>query len=590
MPPDQSATATATAIATAPTAAPAAPAVSKNEVLKAGSNGLAGTIAQTLASSTAEKFNADDEQLIKFHGLYQQTDRDNRDAHTRTHTVMVRTRQTGGIITPEQYLLYDSLATRFGNDTLRLTTRQTVQIHGVALANLHETIRAINEAHSTTLATAGDINRNITAPPQISKSNLCRQLSADTFAITQALLPNATAYHQIWLDGKKIENSPYTPDVGAPDIYGPTFLPRKFKIAFAIPPRNDTELFTNDLGLAAVVDNGHLVAYDVYAGGGMGATHGIETTFPRLADYCGRIDRTYVADLARAALTIHRDFGDRANRRHARLKYLIAENGIGWFVAELEKRLGQKLAQKKPKKFTITGDDCGWHVQRGCRFSLTLFIENGRIKDTPNRALKTALREVIEQFHPRVFLTPSQNIIFADMKTSYVPKIDALLAKHNVIADIKQYTPTRLAALACPALPTCPLAITEAERALPAVLTELEKQLVELNLQNEAISVRMTGCPNGCARPHTAEIAFIGRGTNKYNIHLGGNKIGSRLNTLWKEAVPLEDLIPTLLPLLQNFKTNRRRKEPFGDFITRTLHQTKNKEQPAKNHSLSPAQ
>ncbi|MDR1817540.1 MAG: hypothetical protein LBR07_05065 [Puniceicoccales bacterium] len=608
--------------------APAAAAAEKeklsaNEILKAESNGLAGTIARTLADPDAEKFDAGDEQLIKFHGLYQQTDRDRRDG-PRRHSVMVRTRQTGGVVTAEQYLLYDDLASRFGNGTLRLTTRQTVQIHGVVLGNLRETVRAINEALSTTLATAGDVNRNVIAPPEPRGGAVREQLRADAFTVTKALLPNATAYHEIWLDRRKISEGPYAPDYGAPDIYGPAMLPRKFKIAFAIPPRNDTDLFTNDLGFVAVTTGAPkpkrrtkkaaakaetkpatevLAGYDVYAGGGLGMTHGNAATFPRLADYCGRIRRADAVAVARAAVEIHRDFGDRANRRHARLKYLIDERGITWFVAELEARSGVKFARDAtPESFATTGDNFGWHLQPGGadsaspRYFLTLPVASGRIADTTGSALKTALRKVVEKWRPAIFLTPSQNIILANLPHRARTEAGVIFLRHGVklagagtggdaatIARAAANTPatgatgagapspTRLAALACPALPTCPLAITEAERALPEILDALEAELAALGLAGEKINVRITGCPNGCARPYTAEIAFIGRGANKYNIHLGATPAGTALNALWREAVPLAELVPTLRPVLRDFAARRRPAEPFGVFAARTL-------------------
>jgi sulfite reductase (NADPH) hemoprotein beta-component len=554
---------------------------SKNEILKAQNPSLAGTLAETLADAAADKFSEDDSQLLKFHGIYQQDDRDKR-RFGRQFSVMVRTRQTGGVVTPEQYLVYDALADKFGNETLRLTTRQTLQFHGVLKGNLIQVVREINAALSTTLATAGDINRNVTAPPAPTGSPAWTRVNQDAFALTRALLPTHTAYHQIWLNGKKLppehpyrappaqEPLPTNATADSDALYGTTYLPRKFKIGFAIPPRNDTDVFTNDLGFIAIVDAaGAVEGYNVVVGGGMGFTHGNTATFPRLASPLGFLSRENLLPVALAAVRIHRDFGDRSNRRHARLKYLIEERGIAWFAAEIAQRANVDFAPPRPASFSVQGDSFGWHNQLDGKLFLTLFVETGRVKDAAQYALKTALRDAVSQFRPQLFLTPSQNIILGGIAPAQQHALESLLASHGISTQSGAISPLRGAGIACPALPTCGFALTEAERVYPVLVNELESTLIELGLDDEVIFTRMTGCPNGCARPRTAEIGFIGCAPNKYNLYLGGSHTGSRLNKLYRENVKFTEITDTLKPLLIRFKHERNRGEHFGDFVTR---------------------
>ena len=564
---------------------------SRNEILKTESPSLAGTIASTLDDASAEKFSEDDNQFLKFHGIYQQDDRDKRRTG-REYSVMVRTRQTGGVVPPEQYLVYDALATKLANGTLRLTTRQTFQFHGVVKGGLRKLIHAINESLSTTIATCGDVNRNVTAPPAPVGTPAHVELIEDAFAVTRALIPVATSYHQIWIDGEKLEQdlsdliataksageNPYPIPQGKPGLdgtvvdplYGKTYLPRKFKIGFAVPPQNDTDIFTNDLGFVGIVENGTVVGYNLLAGGGLGSTHGNKETFPRLASVIGFIPREKVVEAAKAVLTVHRDFSDRTNRRHARLKYVLEEKGVEWFTQETEARLGFSFAPARPAPFTFQGDQFGWHDQLDGKKYLTLFVETGRIKDVPGHALKTALREVVAQFHPYLYLTPSQNIILGDIDSSQCDAVAALFKKHGVGVN-ENLSRTRGAGMACPALPTCGLALTEAERVFPKVIDEIEALLAENGLGSEEISVRMTGCPNGCARPYMGEIGFIGKAPNKYNLMLGGNHTSTRLNQVYREGVKLEDFATELRPVLTRFKNERLAGEHFGDFAERVL-------------------
>jgi sulfite reductase (NADPH) hemoprotein beta-component len=566
-------------------------ALTRNEVLKSESPSLSGTIAATLSDDTTDKFSEDDNQFLKFHGIYQQDDRDKRKTG-KEYSVMVRTRQTGGIVPPDQYLVYDAIADKYANKTLRLTTRQTFQFHGVVKGGLRQLIHSINEALSTTIATCGDVNRNVTAPPAPDGTTAQTQLTEDAFIVTRALLPVATSYHQIWIDGEKLEQdiaeltklaqssgtNPYQAPQGeqAPDgtvtdpIYGKTYLPRKFKIGFAIPPQNDTDIFTNDLGFVAIVENGNVSGYNLLAGGGLGSTHGNTETFPRLASIIGYFPRERVVDIAKAVITTHRDFGDRTNRKHARLKYVLEERGEEWFRNEVENRAGFQLAPARATPFTTQGDSYGWHDQINGKKYLTLFVETGRIKDAPGHALKTALREVVAGFKPHLRLTPSQNIILGDISPDDVGHITTLFKKHGVGIN-ENLSRTRGAGISCPALPTCGLALTEAERVFPQVIDRMEELFTEIGLGNEEISVRMTGCPNGCARPYMAEIGLIGRAPNKYNIMLGGNHTSTRLNQTYRENIKLEDFTTEIRPLLARFKNERLPGEHFGDFAHRVL-------------------
>lgn len=547
--------------------AAAPPKLSHNEVLKEADPTLAGTIAPTLNDSTTDRFSEDDTQFLKFHGIYQQDDRDKRKTG-RFYMFMVRGRLPGGVVTADRYLVFDQLASQYGNNTLRITSRQGFQFHGVVKQGLGKLMKGINEALSTTLAACGDVNRNVMAPSTPSTTALVERVYQDAELLSRALLPQTRAYHQIWVEGQPLNLEEEKSFVDP--LYGKTYLPRKFKTAFAIPPLNDIDIFTNCLGFIAIAENETLAGYNLIAGGGMGMSHGNTETFPRMADVIGFFTPEHIEAVAKAVLTVHRDFGDRTNRKHARLKYVLEDRGADWFRQEVERRAGIRLAPARSYSFTKQGDLFGWHQQINGKLFLGLYVETGRIKDSDGYQLKTALRKIVERFKTEVRLTPSQNLLLADVPAEQRDAITGILAEHGIPVE-NQYTAVRRASMACPALPTCGLALAESERALPAILSRLEEALAELGLKDEEIVVRSTGCPNGCARPYMAEIGFVGKGPNRYQIYLGGNESSTRLNWLFKDNVKNEEIMSQLRPLLERFAKERNTGERFGDWCQRVL-------------------
>ena len=543
--------------------------LTRNEGLKEASPLLAGTIRQTLADGAAERFSEDDYEFLKFHGIYQQDDRDKRKAG-KQYILMVRTKFPGGVLTGPQYLVCDELASKYGNNTLRITTRQDFQFHGIVKSNLRLTMKSLNEALVTTLAACGDVERNVMAPPTPATSPLVDEVLEEARKLSSALSPRTPAYHGIWLDGQELDLNSETRASFVDPLYGKCYLPRKFKTAFAIPPLNDIDIFTNDLGFVVIAEHGRLAGYNLLAGGGMGMSHGNAQTFPRVADVVGFLRPEHLEAVAKAVITIHRDFGDRTNRKHARLKYVLEERGVDWFRIEVEVRSGIKLESARPFEFTRQGDLLGWHQQTNGNYFLGLFVENGRIRDAEGYQLKTGLRRVIERFQPEVRLTASQNLLLVNVRPEQRTPLDQLLSEHGVSAN-NPFSRTRLASMACPALPTCGLALAESERTMPGLLTRMEGLLAELGLQEEELIVRMTGCPNGCARPYMAEVAFVGKGPNRYQIYLGGNEPSTRLNRLYKDSVKGDDLLNELRPLLLRYLRERIAGERFGDFCARVV-------------------
>ncbi len=541
-----------------------------NEEIKTAIPTLAGTIAATIADPAADHFSDDDNQFLKFHGSYQQDDRDLRKTGKK-YIMMVRSRVPGGVLTAQQWQVFDDLSSKYANNTLRVTTRQTIQFHGILKSNLRAVVKGINDSLLSTLAACGDVNRNVLAPPTPAYTQAREQVYADCKKVALALAPKTQAYHSIWIDGVQLDlNANENKDFADP-LYGKTYLPRKFKIAFVIPPVNDLDVYTNCLGLIAIVENDQLVGYNVCVGGGMGRSHGNDATYPRLADVIGFITPDKLVDVAKAVLAIHRDFGDRTDRKHARLKYVIAERGVDWARAEIEQRAGITLAPSKPYNFTTTADLLDWRKAVDGTWFLGLFVTTGRVKDVQGHALKTALRQVADKFPTIEFrLSANQNVILANVNEADKAGINAILAEHGVKVE-NQASVLLAASMACPALPTCGLALGESERMLPGLLERIEKLLAEVGLPNEEIIIRSTGCPNGCARPYMAEIAFVGKAPGRYQVWLGGDVAGTRLNKIWKDVVKETELENEFHPVFTRFAKERTAGERFGDWCERVL-------------------
>ncbi|MGD8384995.1 MAG: assimilatory sulfite reductase (NADPH) hemoprotein subunit [Lysobacterales bacterium] len=542
---------------------------SEVEEIKAASNYLRGTLKQSLDDSATGSIADNDTQLSKFHGVYQQDDRDVRDERRRRmlepdHSFMIRARVPGGVCTPDQWLTLDRIATTWANHSLRLTTRQAFQFHGVMKGNLKASIQSINAALLDTLAACGDVNRNVMCCPLPELSRLHEQVYRTATALSEYLTPRTSAYHEIWLDRKKVAGG-----TDSEPIYGATYLPRKFKIAFAIPPTNDVDVLANDLGFIATAEDGELTGFNVAVGGGMGATHGNPATFPRLADVFGWCKPEQVKDVSRAIVTIQRDFGDRSERKHARFKYTLAERGLEWLSAELEQRLGYALDAPRPFRFSHNGDRFGWQETDDGKWHLLLYIENGRIADRPAADQLTGLREIAQLHRGEFRLTPNQNLVIANVDATQKQDIEGLVKSHG-LDGYRTHSPLRLHAMACVALPTCSLAMAEAERYLPDLTGRIEALLMKHGLQDQAITLRMTGCPNGCARPYLAEIGLVGKAPGRYNLHLGAAFDGTRLNTLVKENVDEAEILASLDSVFAEYTARRREGEHFGDFLART--------------------
>ncbi|HRE49517.1 MAG TPA: NADPH-dependent assimilatory sulfite reductase hemoprotein subunit [Aggregatilineales bacterium] len=543
------------------------------EQIKLESHGLRGSLEDEFANGEAFLSEAG-KQLIKFHGSYQQEDRDARknarkekptesERHGKQVSFMIRSKIPGGGLTAAQYLIHDDLATQYGNGTLRLTTRQAIQLHGVIKGELRETIRALNSALVTTFGACGDVVRNVMACPAPSGDAPRQTVQAFATTLSDALLPKTRAYHQIWIDGEAIIEDEDEP------LYGKTYLPRKFKAAVAFPGDNCVDIFTQDVGLVALFDeDGVHLGFNVLAGGGMGMTHNNEETFPRLADVIGFVAPQDALEVVKAIVTIHRDFGDRENRKHARLKYVLHERGVAWFREELQRRVPFTIHAPRPMPDFRVDDHLGWHEQGdGCYF-LGIPVASGRVYNDGAYRLRDGLRTVIERFSLPVRLTAQQNILLTDIHPDLRPEITAILTAHG-IQLVEALSGVRRHGLACPALPTCGLAIAEAERALPDLLTAIEGVLSEVGIADDPITIRMTGCPNGCARPYVAEVGIVGRSLNKYTIFLGGVAANTRLNTVFRDLVPFEEIAPTLRPVFTAYRDGRQGTESFGEFVVR---------------------
>jgi sulfite reductase (ferredoxin) len=571
--------------ASSPVAAPTEIRVSKIEGLKERSNFLREPVASELLLDT-NYFSNDAVQILKFHGSYQQVDRDlQKPGQEKPYQMMLRTRSPGGFIPPQLYLTLDRLASDYGNETLRATTRQGFQLHGILKKNLKPTIAAIVKAMGSTLGACGDLNRNVMAPPAPYKNRPDYQLAL-TYAnnIADLLTPQTGAYYEIWLDGEKVISAEEDPAVKAArssngstpmrldteePIYGAHYMPRKFKCAVTVPGDNSVDLFSQDLSLVVITDaKGQLEGFNIYAGGGLGRTHNKEETFARIADEIGFVAAADVYAAVKAIVAVQRDYGDRFDRRHARMKYLINDWGVAKFRTHVEDYLGKKLEPAKPLPPWKYEDFLGWHEQGDGHLFLGLSIQNGRVRDQGDFKLRSALRQIVERFELPMLLTPHQNVLFYDIKPADRAAIETILKDCGVWA-IEQIDPLERLSMACPAMPTCGLAITESERALPGFVERIRSLMERLGLGDESFVIRMTGCPNGCARPYMAELGFVGSAPNSYQVWLGGSPNQTRLAQPFVERMKDSDLESFLEPILVYFKRSRNAGESFGDFCNR---------------------
>ncbi len=543
------------------------------ELIKENSRALRGTIALELAGPS-EKLSDADKNLLKFHGSYQQEDRDARKARrvdglAKCHIFMVRCKIPGGRVRAEQYLGVDDLAWRYANGTLRFTSRQGIQLHGVLKNNLKSTIAGINATLLTTLGACGDVNRNVMCCPAPIRG-VRDQMQAAANRIALHLAPRTRAYHEIWLDGSAIAACPTScnPQSEEEPIYGKVYLPRKFKIGFALPEDNCVDVFAQDLGLLAIVEGSRVVGYNLLVGGGMGMSHGNEQTFPYLAKPICHVVEEDVVRAAEAVVKLFRDHGNRADRKRARIKYLVHDWGVERFREVLTGYLGGRLQLPRPVEVTGLDLHLGAHPQGDGKWWYGISIENGRVKDDFSRKLRSGLRAIVERFRPELRLTPMQDVLLCGLTGSDLPLLESMLDQYGIPRP-NTVSPSRRHSISCPAVPTCGLAISESERAMPAIMDELETALREMGLEGETISVRMTGCPNGCARPYQSDVGIVGRSGDKYVVYVGGRTVGDRLSFELRDLTPRNEIVRTLVPLLRRFKDERQGGEGFGDFCER---------------------
>ncbi|MEW8041786.1 MAG: assimilatory sulfite reductase (NADPH) hemoprotein subunit [Candidatus Thiodiazotropha endolucinida] len=537
-----------------------------NELIKADSHYLRGTLVESMADQASGALSPDDAQISKFHGFYQQDDRDRRPERRQQflepyYSFMLRARLPGGVSTPRQWLAIDAVGRELGNGSIRLTTRQTFQYHGILKRNLKPLIQRINRVMIDSIGGCGDVNRNVLCNPNPLSSALHAEVYGWARRISEHLLPKTRAYHEIWLDGEPVAGGE------SETIYGETYLPRKFKTALAIPPHNDVDVYTNDLGFIAIAEGDKLLGFNVLVGGGMGVTHDDSSTFPRLADELGYISPQETLAVAEAVVSVQRDFGDRTSRRHARLKYTIERMGLAAFITDVERRAGVRFKPSRRVLFTSQGDRYGWVEDGQGHWHLTLYVENGRVADTPDASLMSGLREIAGIHQGDFRITPGQNLIVAGVPEGQKATIEGIARRHDLLAEGR--SPTRLASIACVALPTCPQAMAEAERFFPELLQTIEEIADRHRIDRQAIVMRMTGCPNGCARPYVAEIGLVGKGPGRYNLHLGGDGIGLRLNRLYRKNLNERELLRTLDELFRIYAGERLPQERFGDFAVR---------------------
>jgi len=549
-------------------------ALSPIEKIKTQSQGLRGTLKESLNDAHTEAIREDDQALIKFHGTYQQDDRDRREERAgkkleNLYSFMIRLRIPGGFITADQWVAAHHIAGEYSTGIIKITTRQTIQLHGVLKRDLKPTLKDFSKMHLDSIAACGDVNRNVLCSSHPKQSPIHEQIHAYADKISQLLLPKSKAYYEIWLDEEKI-----TRQEEEDPLYQDRYLPRKFKIAIAIPPNNDVDVFANDLGLIAVIEDNQLKGFNIAVGGGMSTTHGNPATYARLATVIGFIGTTIDTDekLLKAiyeVVTIQRDFGNRSDRKQARLKYTLDKLGVPQFKAELEKRCGFALAPAREYVFTERQDYYGWQKDHQGKWHFTLFVENGRVADTEQTSMKAALLQIAETGKCNFRFTANQHLIIADVDAKNKKLIDGIIKEFRLDLHNDKASLLRKNAMACTALPTCPLALAEGQRYLPTLISKIEALIEKHQLNEESIITRMTGCPNGCARPYLAEIGFVGTAPGKYHLHLGGDNTGTRLNTKYKENLDETAILEELDTLFKTFKTGKNTGEKFGDFIIR---------------------
>jgi len=541
------------------------------ERIKLESDALRGSIEQSLQDEITGAIREDDQAVIKFHGMYQQDDRDRREERAekkldRLYTFMIRLRLPGGALSAEQWIAAHNIAGKNSTGVIKITTRQTIQLHGLIKAKIKPTIQAFNEAHLDSIATCGDINRNVACSSNPSESPLHDEVFAYADKISMLLMPKTKAYYEIWLDeeiliDKKVEADP---------LYQDRYMPRKFKIGIAIPPNNDVDVLTNDIGLIAIIEDNELRGFNIAIGGGLSTTHGNAETYARLGTVIGFVDtEEKVLKAVYEILTVQRDFGNRSDRKLARLKYTLDRMGVDEYRKEVERRTGFALEPARPYSFTTRVDRYGWEVSEKGNWNYTLFIENGRVLDDEKLALKTALLEVAKTGKSNFLFTSNQNMIISDVAAKDKDTINEILERFKIIEHTNAASSLRKNAMACVALPTCPLALAEAQRYMPSLISKVEPLLVKHNLHTENIVMRMTGCPNGCARPYAAEIGLVGTAAGKYNLHIGGDNTGERLNKLYKESLEEAQILIELDSLFTAFKVERNERESFGDYTWR---------------------
>jgi len=543
--------------------------VSRNERIKEASDYLRGTLAEGLREEITGAIVEDDQQLVKFHGMYLQDDRDLRSERTRkkmekAFAFMIRVRIPGGVLSPAQWLALDQVARDYGNGGMRLTTRQTVQLHGIIKSNLKATLKQIDAVLLNSIAACGDVNRNVMCGANPDQGQAYAAAIELARAVSDHLMPRTPAYREIWLDGERIAGGE---DEVVEPIYGKTYLPRKFKVVVAVPPSNDVDVFAHDLGYIAILDDkGSVTGWNVTAGGGMGMTHGEPDTYPRTADVMGFCETKDAVAIAEAVVTVQRDWGNRLNRKHARLKYTIEDRGLDAFRAEVVRRAGVQLSPPQPFTFTSTGDRYGWSDGANGRSHLTLYVENGRLLDRAGAQQMSALRQIAQNHDGDFRITPNQNLIVANIPTDKQTEIHWIAKEAGLLAP---WSGLRRNSMACVALPTCGLALAESERYLPDLLGALDEKLAAHGLSADDIVIRMTGCPNGCARPYLAEIGLVGKGPGRYNLYLGAAYDGSRMNKLYAEDLEHGAIVAALDPIFAAYAAERQKGERFGDFTIR---------------------